>query len=281
MSAGSPQPRYSNLQLRVMSGVVLAAAVLALTWMGGLWFTALAIVIGAGSLYEWLRITSMQATAMPGMAIAAVVLIGLVMVFAGLDPRLIVALAVGGAAVLGFGFAGAGLPRWVVAGAVWHPLVPAAALANLRGDTMAGLWAILFLFAVVWATDIAAYFTGRAIGGPKLAPKISPGKTWSGAVGGTVAGVACGLAVAMVAGASNLVLIALIALAMSVAGQIGDLFESALKRRYSVKDSSNLIPGHGGVLDRVDGLVIAAIVLWALAWLASGNAQPAGWLFPA
>ena len=281
MSEGSPQPRYSNLQLRVMSGVVLAAAVLALTWLGGLWFTALAVVIGAGSLYEWLRISSMTATGMPGAAINAVVVIGLVMVFAGIDPWLVVALAVAGAVVLASGFASDERPRWVVAGAVWHPLVPAAALANLRADTMAGLWAILFLFAVVWATDIAAYFTGRAIGGPKLAPKISPGKTWSGAIGGTVAGIACGLAVAIAAGASNLALIALIALAMSVAGQIGDLFESALKRRYSVKDSSNLIPGHGGVLDRVDGLVIAAIVLWALAWLASGNAQPAGWLFPA
>lgn len=280
MSSGSPQPRYSNLQLRIMSGIVLAVAVLALTWAGGIWFTLLAVVIGAGSLYEWLRIAHIAPAAMPGAAIVTVVVIGLIMVLFGLDARLTVALAVLGAVVLAFGFSGTELPRWVVAGSVWHPLLPAAALANLRGDTAAGLAAVLFLFAVVWATDIAAYFTGRAIGGPKLAPTISPGKTWSGAIGGTVAGIVCGVAVANGAGAVNVWLVALIAAAMSVAGQIGDLFESALKRRYSVKDSSKLIPGHGGVLDRVDGLVIAAVVLWALGWLASGEAQPAAWLFP-
>ncbi len=274
------QPRFTNLQLRIMSGVVLAAAVLALTWLGGVWFTALAVVIGAGSLYEWMRIARLSPSAMPGIAINAIVVIGLVMVLAGMDAWLVVVLALVGAAMLASSFASADLPRWVVAGAVWHPLLPAVALANLRGDTMAGLAAVLFLFAVVWATDIAAYFTGRAIGGPKLAPSISPGKTWSGAVGGTLAGIACGVAVASAAGAGHIWLVALIAALMSVASQCGDLFESALKRRYAVKDSSNLIPGHGGVLDRVDGLVIGAIVLWGLGWLASGDPQPAGWLFP-
>lgn len=285
MSETSPgsagPPRYSNLQLRIMSGVVMAAVTLAVTWVGGVWFTLFAVIVGGASLYEWLRITGFAPAAMPGIAIIAAVVAGLIMVLAGVNPFLIVALAVGAAAALAVFYASQDAPRWIVAGAVWHPLLPAAALANLRGDTNAGLAAVLFVFSVVWATDIAAYFTGRAIGGPKLAPAISPGKTWSGALGGAFAGIVCGTAVAWAAGAERLGLIVVIAAAMSVASQFGDLFESALKRRYAVKDSSNLIPGHGGVLDRVDGLVIAAVALWLIAWAASGSAQPASWLFPA
>jgi phosphatidate cytidylyltransferase len=119
---------------------------------------------------------------------------------------------------------------------------------------------MLFIFAVVWATDIFAYFIGRAIGGPKLAPPISPGKTWSGAIGGTLASVLAGLAVVYLAGEPVGFGLVAVILLLSIASQIGDLFESWIKRRFGVKDSSRLIPGHGGVMDRVDGLVSACFV---------------------
>ena len=145
--------------------------------------------------------------------------------------------------------------------------------------TSPGLLAILFLFAVVWATDIFAYFVGRSLGGPKLAPAISPGKTQSGAIGGTVGGVLAGIALAAFAGLGNLPLLALVALLLSIVSQVGDLFESWVKRRHGVKDSGNIIPGHGGVMDRVDGLVAAAFALYAIGSMLGSADKPAQALF--
>ncbi|MFZ1681999.1 MAG: phosphatidate cytidylyltransferase, partial [Rhizobiaceae bacterium] len=145
-----------------------------------------------------------------------------------------------------------------------YALLPAIAFSSLR-DGPSGFAAILFLFAAVWATDIFAYFTGRAIGGPKLAPAISPGKTWSGAVGGTVFAVLAVVALAFVLPALALPAILVPAIALSVVSQIGDLAESAFKRHFGVKDSGNFIPGHGGVMDRIDGLAVAAVALYLIA----------------
>jgi phosphatidate cytidylyltransferase len=133
---------------------------------------------------------------------------------------------------------------------------------------------------VVWATDICAYFVGRAVGGPKLAPSISPGKTQSGALGGTVGGVVAGLLLATGAGAGNLATLGLVALVLSVISQAGDLFESWVKRQHGAKDSSTLIPGHGGVMDRVDGLVAAALALYVIGWICASADHPAQGLFP-
>jgi phosphatidate cytidylyltransferase len=121
-----------------------------------------------------------------------------------------------------------------------------------------GFAAILFLFVIVWLTDIIAYFVGRSAGGPKLMPRVSPNKTWSGALGGTVAAVAGGVIVARQFGIDGLVPVAVIAFVLSVASQAGDLLESAIKRRFNAKDASQLIPGHGGLMDRLDGFVAAA-----------------------
>ncbi len=134
----------------------------------------------------------------------------------------------------------------------------------LRRDVELGLVAILFLFALVWATDVAGYFAGRAFGGPKLAPKISPNKTWSGAAGGTIGAMLAGLGVAALAGIDNLVAIAIVAFGLSAVAQVGDLFESGVKRRFGAKDASHLIPGHGGVMDRLDGFIAAAAAAMAL-----------------
>jgi phosphatidate cytidylyltransferase len=127
------------------------------------------------------------------------------------------------------------------------------------------------LFAVVWVTDIAAYFAGRMIGGPKLWPRVSPKKTWSGAVVGTIAAVAAGLAVvAVVAGAQPWPALAAVCLVLSIASQAGDLAESALKRRFGAKDAGKLILGHGGLMDRLDGFIAAAVVA-ALIGVARGD----------
>ena len=128
----------------------------------------------------------------------------------------------------------------------------------LRRDPALGFVAILFLFAIVWATDIAAYFAGRAIGGPKLWPAVSPKKTWSGAVGGTLGGVAAGLVVVKLRGLAVAPVLVLVAFVLSVVAQAGDLLESAIKRHFGAKDASQLIPGHGGLMDRLDGFLTAA-----------------------
>jgi phosphatidate cytidylyltransferase len=130
----------------------------------------------------------------------------------------------------------------------------------LRNDEPFGLAAIMLLFAVVWVTDIAAYFAGRWLGGPKLWPQVSPKKTWSGALVGTGTAILAGLTVASLAGLGNWPALAILCLALSIASQLGDLFESAVKRRFGVKDAGTLIPGHGGLMDRLDGFVAAVFV---------------------
>ena len=129
----------------------------------------------------------------------------------------------------------------------------------LRNDPTLGFAAILFVFAVVWLSDIVAYFAGRAIGGPKLMPRVSPKKTWSGAIGGTAGGVIGGVLVARYFGIANLGSAAAVAFVLSLISQAGDLLESAIKRRFNTKDASQLIPGHGGLMDRLDGFVTAAL----------------------
>jgi phosphatidate cytidylyltransferase len=153
-------------------------------------------------------------------------------------------------------------PGWLVAGAVYAAAFLAAMI--LLRDGPFGREAILWLFALVWATDSAAYFGGRAIGGPKLWPKVSPGKTWSGAIIGTISGVAAGLLLLAVLGIALHPMQAVFGFLIVVAAQFGDLLESAIKRRFHVKDASRLIPGHGGVMDRCDSLAAAAVIALVL-----------------
>lgn len=259
---------------------MLAAAVLVLTWLGGLPFRLLAAGISAAILFEWAAMTrrpgesSHQVVA----AVALTVLLAALLLWASAGA-ILVSLAVAVAALAGWAQL-AGRSLWPAAGLLYAAL-SGLALAYLRGADQAGLLAILFLFSVVWATDILAYFTGRALGGPKLAPAISPGKTWSGALGGTAAGVLAGFAVGSLAEVPNLAMLACAALVLSVVSQLGDLFESWVKRRSGVKDSGALIPGHGGVMDRADGLVAAAAALWLIGALSSGPDNPAHGIFPA
>jgi phosphatidate cytidylyltransferase len=246
-----------ELRLRIISAIVLAIIVLAATWMGGLYFVVLSLAIGGLVYHEWTGITGAHQTdrEVYWVGWAALALVGVAVV---LDQRVELPLEYlwGAAALLlVYALARAG-NRWNPGGIVYAGLT-AVSLAAIRDDDFTGFIAMLYIFAVVWGTDIAAYFSGRAIGGKKLAPSISPGKTWSGAVGGAVAAVVCGSLVVLSYMQTVTVWILGLSLLLSVLSQIGDLFESFMKRRYKVKDSSHLIPGHGGVMDRIDGLVFA------------------------
>lgn len=253
-----------ELQLRIVSAIVMIVVVLAATWFGGMAFKAVAAIIGLLVYYEWSTITRLAEASLRANAFGwfSMVLICLNMLFgpAELTVPLFAGLVITAAIP-------ALLRRvsWWQPGGLFYAGLSAISLSAIRGEDSLGFVAMLFVFIVVWATDILAYFVGRAIGGPKLAPRISPGKTWSGAIGGTVAGVAGGLLVAMAHFQDIGLWVGVVALTLSVASQIGDLFESFIKRRFGVKDSSKLIPGHGGVMDRVDGLVFACFAAFFLA----------------
>ena len=148
---------------------------------------------------------------------------------------------------------------WTMAGIGYAGIMLLAPLL-LRTDNTYGFLALVLLFAIVWTTDILGYFAGRAIGGPKLLPAISPKKTWSGAIAGTLGAMIVAVLVANYFGAFNTTAIAIIALLLSIMAQLGDLLESWVKRQFGAKDASHLIPGHGGVMDRLDGFWAAALV---------------------
>jgi phosphatidate cytidylyltransferase len=159
---------------------------------------------------------------------------------------------------------------------VLYLALPCLLLVLFRSDQTHGLAAIIFLFLVVWSADTAAYFTGRSLGGPKLAPRISPGKTWSGFAGGLVVPTLLSIGFALWLGGTSLVILSIIGAALAVCSQLGDLAESAIKRYFHVKDSGQILPGHGGLFDRVDGLIGAVlgagIIVWIRDFLISGNA---------
>jgi phosphatidate cytidylyltransferase len=162
---------------------------------------------------------------------------------------------------------------WLASGLFYSAAIAAPAIV-LRSDEREGFLAIIFLFAIVWTTDIAAYFTGRMLGGPKLIPQVSPSKTWTGALGGLLAAMVAGVVVGKAAALPAIFVLAMIALLLSVCAQGGDLFESWLKRRFDVKDSGRLIPGHGGIMDRLDGFMAAALVAMFIGVLRGGMQAP-------
>ena len=158
---------------------------------------------------------------------------------------------------------------WIALGATYAGAMLAAPVV-VRADAALGFVAMIFLFAVVWTTDVAAYFAGRLVGGAKLWPAVSPNKTWSGAIAGAMAATLAGLAVGAVADVGRAAPIAALSFALSVFAQLGDLFESALKRRFGAKDTSHAIPGHGGLMDRLDGFLAAALAAAVIGLLRGG-----------
>jgi len=255
----------SELQLRVLSGVVMIAVTLAALWLGGLAFWALSSLLAVLMMIEWstmakaarwqIVLAAALATAMMGTALSFTDplqlaihddrLIAQTIDLAGLSAILL--------AVVSF--------RARLGAGLLYAVLPAIALIFVRQQPGHGLTLALWTLLIVWATDIGAYFAGRAIGGPKLAPRISPNKTWAGLIGGMAAALAVGSGVAAAAKLPSLCWIA--GAPLAAAAQIGDLFESWLKRRSGVKDSGKLLPGHGGVLDRLDGLIPVALLVAA------------------
>ena len=252
----------SNLQKRTLSAIVLIVVAVILTWIGGFAFGVLACAIGLSVLYEWQSISESRSTPLTsGLAWVCLASAMLVLLFTQ-HVLTMIGILFAGAALIAF-IGGRKSGYWPASGLIYAGF-PAMALTLLRGDTGDGFAAILFLFAVVWATDIFAYFNGRALGGPKLAPRFSPNKTWSGAIGGTAAGVAAGVACASFITPGGGISLPFLALLISIVAQVGDLGESWMKRKFGIKDSGTLIPGHGGVMDRVDGLVAAAALLYVI-----------------
>ncbi|MDB5511331.1 MAG: phosphatidate cytidylyltransferase [Enterovirga sp.] len=256
----------SELELRVGSAFVLAAAALTATWAGGALFTTLLLAAALAMAAEWL----LMVRAEPRLLLIGTASIGLLALTAArnsdVGPLVSTALAVGIALLLAGLARGMEVRLWAAAGFAYAAIV-AIVPPIVRDDPALGLVAVLWMFAVVWGTDIAAYFAGRRFGGPKLWPSVSPKKTWSGFIAGVGAAVLAGCLVITLAarlGASHSFDLATTAAASalgSLASQIGDLAESAMKRHFGVKDSGRLIPGHGGVMDRLDGFVALALLM--------------------
>lgn len=250
------RPGMLDLKTRFVSGLALAAAALWLTWLGVWPFALLVLVFALVVAWEWGRVVRDVEFDVIFAAHAGAVTLAVVLAAAGLPILGVVAVATGAILALLLAFSQAGS---VSAFGVLYSGLPAIALIWLRSAGLLGLEAALFVLLVVWSSDIGAYFAGRTIGGPKLMPKVSPNKTWSGLAGAVLAAVA-------MAGLMGLVFKGLLpsqlipnAICLALVAQAGDLMESALKRRHGIKDASNLIPGHGGFMDRVDGLIAAAI----------------------
>jgi phosphatidate cytidylyltransferase len=255
-----------NFLRRTVSALVLAPLTIAAAFVGGWIFAAVCALTAALVLWEWTVLVT-------GEADARILAPGLVALCAGAflaqfdAPRLAIeATALGTlAAAAGMAVLPNGQPRsaatviWAAAGVIYAGIVLVSPIV-LRGDPELGFAALAFVFATVWATDIFAYLIGRRLGGPLLAARISPKKTWAGAVGGLAGGVVAGGLVAYASAGTQPVAAGVLALILSIAAQGGDLLESAVKRRFGAKDTSTLIPGHGGVMDRVDGLLVAALI---------------------
>ena len=264
-------PRSSELVLRVCSALVLVPLAIGTAYLGGWAFALFWGAAAIGVLWEWISLVAPSEER--SMLLIGGAALALAVALSGMGHALaaIVVLAMGALGVAALTLA----PRraWI-AGAVVYAGALAVAPIVLRLDEEDGFLAVIFLFAIVWMTDIGAYFAGRALGGPKLVPQVSPNKTWAGAVGGLLAAILAAVAVAKLAALSAIFPLAVLALALSVFAQAGDLFESFLKRRFHAKDSSHLIPGHGGLMDRLDGFVTASVAAALIGLLRGGFEAP-------
>ena len=267
-AAAEQDPR--NLSTRIIAAAVLIPLAIAIAYAGGWLWTALVTLAAIGLYVEWLMVVGATAEKrVVATGVAALAVAGFSLAIGRIDAAL---------AVLAMGLVAVALMtpvrrNWAAAGILYAGVAEIASVL-LRHDAVKGFVALVFVLLIVWVTDSGGYFAGRGIGGPKLWPRVSPKKTWAGAVGGLVASlaVACAFAVLDLGKAGPLLTISGV---LSVVSQLGDLFESAVKRRFGVKDSSQIIPGHGGLLDRLDGFV-AAVAFAALFGFLRGGADGVG-----
>jgi phosphatidate cytidylyltransferase len=267
---------FADLGPRVASAVVMVAVALATLYLGGDVFALFWLLAGFAINWEWQGLVGgpqrRLRVAAGGAAAAALAALG----GAGAGFVGWAALAVAACAAAAAALAGSGRRLWAASGVVYAG-APVFAVCLLRGSPDYGMLAIAFLFAVVWGTDVFAYFGGRLIGGPKLWPRVSAGKTWSGTITGVLCGALLGVATVYfgagpaLAGGKTFA-VALLAAAVS---QAGDLFESSVKRTFGVKDSSRIIPGHGGVMDRLDGFIFASVLAAAIGMAGGGDSAAA------
>jgi phosphatidate cytidylyltransferase len=246
----------NNLALRIATALVLAPLAVGAAYAGGYVFVLFWTLAAIGVLWEWdMLVCTHDRNPVFGIGVAALLGCGLLLAL-NWTASAIALIMLG---LIGVAALAAKHRRSWCAGGLGYAAALLIAPVILRQDEPWGFAAILFLFAVVWLTDITAFAVGRAAGGPKLLPRVSPNKTWSGAAGGALAGVAGGLVTAGLFGLGNLAALGALALGLSIISQGGDLIESAIKRRFDAKDTSNLIPGHGGLMDRLDSFLTAAV----------------------
>ena len=242
---------------------------LAAVWFGSPFLPALVALAGAGMGWEWARMSGLRSPVAVLLTIAAPLIAACAMAVGKDDAAWALAFILSCCVVLAE--RDLRLRLWGGGGALWIALPCVAMLWLDRGA--GGRERIIYLFAVVWASDIGAYAFGRLLGGPKLAPALSPNKTWAGAIGGLLCAMLVGGLVAAAVTSEPMAALLPISAFVAIMAQLGDLAESFAKRRFNVKDSGSLIPGHGGLLDRLDSLLAAALALTvALAAATAGGA---------
>jgi len=271
-SAGN---RLTDLQVRILSGAVLGPAVLAAVWIGGPVFQVLVVVTALMIVREWVRLVTGGRAASVGHMLSYAFVVASLSVLLVAGPGAAVATAAGlGVVLYGILHVMSVANRLYIAFGIPYIGLSAIAVVWLRGQPETGMFMVFWLCLAVWATDVGAFAAGRSIGGPKLAPAISPKKTWAGLFGAMASAAVVGGVAAAAFGAAQPALAAAAGAVLALLAQGGDLFESAVKRHFGVKDSGQLIPGHGGMLDRMDGFLAAAP---ALALFHAGPGGAIGW----
>ena len=274
MTPAATATKWSDLGVRTLSAAVLIPAVIVDVWAGGIWFNLFVALLAILMAHEWTVLAHRGDPAQFALHAASAMSGALLPLQAGMPDAIIAIVVLWSLSAVIARFQNPESAKWAYLG-VPYVGIPAVALVVLRNDPQYGTEAIIWVLVTVWAADTLAYFSGRIIGGPKLAPVLSPKKTWAG-LGGAIAGSAIASAVfAWATGLNAIWVLAAIAGGLAIVEQGGDLFKSALKRHYGVKDSGRLIPGHGGVIDRVDGLVAVAVAA-AVIGLARGGIQATG-----
>jgi phosphatidate cytidylyltransferase len=266
----------SETVLRATTAVALALPAAAALLLGSPYLPVFVGIIAVVMAWEWVRVTGAAAFGVTGVILAAALAGAVAIAALGHFAWAYAVVLVAAPLVYAAARLDTRAPALPVATGALYVGIPALSLLWLYERPDYGRWLVIWLIAVVIANDVAAYFVGRAVGGPKLAPRISPGKTWSGASGGIAGALVAGVVIGKAAGLAPLPMLAVGAVLLAAISQIGDLLESAVKRAYRVKDTGQILPGHGGMMDRVDGIVAALAAAALVIWIGGGD--PRSWL---